>query len=467
MAVSHINESVILEEVMSTHDPYGKENFKINVIFDLVKSTLYPTTIGDSIDEDEDSDKEDPNGDKSDEEDSNSDKSDEEDSNGDKSDEKDSNGNKSDDAKKILSVRNVQKSVAPRFVRFVKEKFFPEFQIGGEPIIVSLDHNGRMVHRNAMHMVLMRGLDICQRMSGGIKTGDSIIPLLQKVLTERVSTVRDLVPDIDRKMSEVTNKVDGIINDWFRDIEKQIQNPVDSNIFTSKKEKDLWKIDTWCTKLVADFSYPIPMWVEKNRCIFLIGGHDIQWVKTFESKVMLANQFNPQSKIKMLYVGSNMKVASMIDGRPFRSWLSWARLRSIFESRIKFVEETHGDEECDEILRSVKKLLAYEANDLVVNNWAMLCKGNKIVVCDQGDKILKVMTEYEKWKENAIAKGFDQAFKDYHDEIMLHSTSTSLHHHHRCAVKYLCNFESVPEDVKCPGMQKFVTFKCCHDSACD
>nr|GMD13239.1 protein SIEVE ELEMENT OCCLUSION B-like [Ipomoea batatas] len=412
MAVSHINENVILEEVMSTHDPDGKENFKINVIFDLVKSILYPTTIGDSIDEDEDSDKEDPNGYKSDEEDY---------------------------------------------------------------------HNGRMVHRNAMHMVLMRGVDICVRMSDGIKIGDSVIPLLQKVLTERVSTVRDLVPDIDRKMSEVTNKVDGIINDWFRDIEKQIQNPVDSNIFTSKKEKDLWKIDTWCTKLVADVGYyPLSMWVdEENRCVFLIGGHDIQWVKTFESKVMLAIQFNPQSKIEMLYVGSNMKVASMIDGdrncnvmgRPSTSWLFWARLRSIFVSRIKFVEETHGDEECDEILRRVKKLLAYEANDLVVNDWAMLCKGNKIVVCDIGDKMLKVMTEYEKWKENAIAKGFDQAFKDYHDEIMLHSTSTSLHHHHRCALKYPCNFESVPEDVKCPeccrDMQKFATFKCCHDSAYD
>nr|GMD13265.1 protein SIEVE ELEMENT OCCLUSION B-like [Ipomoea batatas] len=488
MAVPYINENVILEEVMSTHDPDGKENFKTNVIFDLVKSILYPTTIGDSIDEDEDSDKEDPNGDKSDEEDSNSDKvahlhvlwipildsSTLWDIKHMKEQYK-----SFENESRLLSVRNVQKSVAPRFVRFVKEKFFPEFQIAGEPIIVSLDHNGRMVHRNAMHMVLMRGLDICQRMSVGIKTGDSIIPLLQKVLTERVSMVRDLVPDIDRKMSEVTNKVDGIINDWFRDIEKQIQNPVDSNIFTSKKEKDLWKIDTWCTTLVADLGYPISKWVEENRCIFLIGGHDIQWVKTFDSKVMLAIQFNPQSKIEMLYVGSNMKIASKIDedkdcnviGDPIHSWFFWARLRSIFVSRIKFVEETYGDEECDEILRSVKKLLAYEANDLVVNDWAMLCKGNKIVVCDQGDKMLKVMTEYEKWKENAIAKGFDKAFKDYHDEIMLHSTSTSLHHHHRCAVKYSCNFESVPEDVKCPeccyGMQKFVTFKCCHDSACD
>ncbi|XP_019163751.1 PREDICTED: protein SIEVE ELEMENT OCCLUSION B-like isoform X2 [Ipomoea nil] len=378
---------------------------------------------------------------------------------------------------KIFSVRNVQKSVAPRFVRFVKEKFFPEFQIGGEPIIVSLDHNGRMVHRNAMHMVLMRGFDICRRMSGGIKSGDSIIPLLQKILTERVSTVRDLVPGIDRKISEVTNKVDGIINDWFRDIEQQIQNPVDSNIFTSKKEKDLWKIETWCTQLVAACfdDYITSKWIEEDMCIFLIGGHDIQWVKTFESKVMLEIQFNPQSNTEMVYVGSNMEVASMIfvdencrvQAAPIFSWLFWARIQSIFMTGVKFIEETHGDEECDEILQGVKKLLAYEANDLVVNEWAMLCKGNKIVVCDVGDKMLKVMNEYDKWKENAIAKGFDQAFKDYHDE-MFDSASTSQHHHHRCALKYPCNFDSVPQNVKCleccHGMQKFATFKCCHDN---
>ncbi|XP_031100843.1 protein SIEVE ELEMENT OCCLUSION B-like [Ipomoea triloba] len=391
----------------------------------------------------------------------------------------------------LLLVENVQKSVSPGFVRFVKDKFFPTFQIGGEPIIVSLDQNGRMVHRNAMHMVLMRGLDICGRMSDlkvlskrrmadmqmvskrkmsvEVEIGDIIIPFLQKVLTERVSTMMDLVPGIDGNISEFANKVDGLITDWFGDIQKQIQNLVDSNIFTSKKENDLWKIETWCTKLV------LGNLVEENRCIFLIGGHDIQWVKTFESKVMLEIQFNPQSQVKMFYVGSNVKVASMIEvdgkcnvkGNLFSSWLFWSRLRSIFMSRINFIEETHGDEECDEILRKLKKLLAYEANDLVVKEWAMLCKGNKIVVCDQGDKMLKVMNEYDKWKENAIAKGFDQAFKDYHEMLHSTSTSTSLHHHHRCALKYPCNFESVPEDVKCPecchGMQKFVTFKCYHD----
>nr|GMD13238.1 protein SIEVE ELEMENT OCCLUSION B-like [Ipomoea batatas] len=311
-----------------------------------------------------------------------------------------------------------------------------------------------MVHRNAMHMVLMRAIDLSERMSSGIEIGDSIIPLLQKVLTERVSTVRDLVPGIDRKIDEFAHNVDGIITDWLGDIEDQIQNPVDSNIYTSDWEKDLWMTETWCTKLVANLgNYILSKWVDDNKCFFLVGGHDIQWVKTFESKVMLQNQPNPQSKIEMIYVGSNMKVASMIAqkdndsnivGHPALSWLFWARIRSMFMSRIKFLQETHCDEESDEILRRLKKLLAYEANDLVVNKWAMLCNGNKIVVCDVGDKMLKVMKEYDKWKENAIAKGFDQAFKDHHG--MLDSAHTSKKYH-SCAFEFPFYFDSVRENI--------------------
>nr|GMC92315.1 protein SIEVE ELEMENT OCCLUSION B-like [Ipomoea batatas]GMC95867.1 protein SIEVE ELEMENT OCCLUSION B-like [Ipomoea batatas] len=154
MAISHINECDILEEVMSTHDPDDKENFKINVIFDLVKNILYPTTIGDNIDEDGDSDKEDSDGQKSDEEDIKCDKSDEE-----ECDDKKSNEEESD------------------------------------------NQNGRMVHRNAMHMVLMRGLDICGGMSD------------LKVLSKR--RMADMQMVSKRKMSIGVEIGDTIYNSFF------------------------------------------------------------------------------------------------------------------------------------------------------------------------------------------------------------------------------------------------------------
>ncbi|XP_019163763.1 PREDICTED: protein SIEVE ELEMENT OCCLUSION B-like [Ipomoea nil] len=180
---------------------------------------------------------------------------------------------------------------------------------------------------------------------------------------------------------------------------------------------------------------------------------------------------NPQLTIMITYIGRNVKVGSAIlrDDICDAAWamhrrFTWARLRSTLISRIKFLDQTYCDEDHDEIVVGLKKLLVFEAKDLAVDGWAMLCKGNKIVVCDLGDKMLTVMNEYENWKENAIAKGFDHAFKDQHE--MLTSIYASKHHP-CCALDYPCNFDKVPEIVNCPqcyqNMQKFVTFRCHHD----
>nr|GMD17537.1 hypothetical protein Iba_chr07dCG4530 [Ipomoea batatas] len=110
--------------------------------------------IGDNIDEDGDSDKEDSDGQKSDEEDIKCDKSDEE-----ECDDKKSNEEESD------------------------------------------NQNGRMVHRNAMHMVLMRGLDICGGMSD------------LKVLSKR--RMADMQMVSKRKMSIGVEIGDTIYNSFF------------------------------------------------------------------------------------------------------------------------------------------------------------------------------------------------------------------------------------------------------------
>lgn len=91
----------------------------------------------------------------------------------------------------------------------------------------------------------------------------------------------------------------------------------------------------------------------------------------------------------------------------------------------------------------------------------MLSKGEEIIACDLGDKMLKVMNEYHKWSGNVHNKGFSQAFKDCYD--MLASSEDQDHHCH-CALEYPCTLNKIPKDVECPhNMHKFVTFTCCHD----
>ncbi|XP_019163844.1 PREDICTED: protein SIEVE ELEMENT OCCLUSION B-like isoform X2 [Ipomoea nil] len=377
---------------------------------------------------------------------------------------------------KVHAVKDVEKYIASGFARFVEKKFFPTFQIGSGPIFVLLDHQGRMLHCIATHMIVKRYIDLLSKGVGGdFMKRDSKIPLFKNVLKEMTLSVRHLVFDIDEKISDFANEMDSKLNEWLEDIESDIQNSLESIMYKAIMEEDPWKEKTWCTKFLIGGDILLAQakeWVNANEHIFFIGGKDIKWVKTFASKVL-----NPQLTIKMAYVGSNYKVASTIrqdricetlfDKVKEAQFTFWMNLQSVFFSRIKFLDETYGDEESDEIVKGLKFLLSYEAEGVAVNGWALLCKGNKIVLYDLGDKMLAVMNEYTKWKETAIVKGFDQAFKDHHHEMF---GSRCTPQHHQFALEYPCNSDKVPENIKCHqcchDMQKFVTFKCHHEYLC-
>nr|GMD20788.1 protein SIEVE ELEMENT OCCLUSION B-like [Ipomoea batatas] len=326
-------------------------------------------------------------------------------------------------------------------------------------------------------MMLMRAGDLSQGIDTGVEIGDSIIPSLQNMLKERTLAVRSVMPDIDRKLDQIVGSMERVMIEGLAEIGKQIQNlAIYANIFTSEMEKHQWKIQTWCLRLfVGAIESKAGKFDDENGFCILIGGNNIKWVKTFLSSVWSKNCFNPLQRfeVEMAYIGSNMKVALMVApmvddelnlfGGPDKaknllySRFFWSRLQNLFLSRIKFLDETHGDEESDEIATGLKLLLAYEGNGLAVGGWAMLCKGNEIVVCDLGEKMLTVVNEYEKWQESAIAKGFDKAFKDVHH--MLGSTSQ---HHPCCTLEYPSNFDKIPKNVKCPqcchNMQKLIAF---------
>nr|GMC80468.1 protein SIEVE ELEMENT OCCLUSION B-like [Ipomoea batatas] len=99
-----------------------------------------------------------------------------------------------------------------------------------------------------------------------------------------------------------------------------------------------------------------------------------------------------------------------------------------------------------------------------MEGWALLSKEQKVVVCGQGAKMLRVINEYENWKENMALKSFDQAFKDYYNKTL--HTSCSSNSHSCCAFEYPITLKEIPKKEKCPecfhDMQKLVTFTCYH-----
>nr|GMC87022.1 protein SIEVE ELEMENT OCCLUSION B-like [Ipomoea batatas] len=151
---------------------------------------------------------------------------------------------------------------------------------------------------------------------------------------------------------------------------------------------------------------------------------------------------------------------------PYDAWRFWARLQSALLSRINYLNAAncHGDECDDEIAQGFKKLLGYECKGATMEGWALLSKGQKVVVCGQGAKMLRVINEYENWKENMALKSFEQAFKDYYNKTL--HTSWSPNSHSCCAFEYPITLKEIPKKEKCPecfhDMQKFVTFTCYH-----
>nr|GMC80467.1 protein SIEVE ELEMENT OCCLUSION B-like [Ipomoea batatas] len=213
--------------------------------------------------------------------------------------------------------------------------------------------------------------------------------------------------------------------------------------------------------------------IEKERCIFLYGGNNIKWVREFTSKVHEVS-LKTDPDIALIYVGKNEKVRASIDEEymsyllesPYDSWRFWTRLQSALLSRINYLNAAncHGDECDDEIAQGFKKLLGYECKGATMEGWTLLSKGQKVAVCGQGAKMLRVINEYENWKENMALKSFDQAFKDYYNKTL--HTSCSSNSHSCCAFEYPITLKEIPKKEKCPecfhDMQKLVTFTCYH-----
>nr|GLL44437.1 protein SIEVE ELEMENT OCCLUSION B-like isoform X2 [Ipomoea trifida] len=370
-------------------------------------------------------------------------------------------------------VLDLQSGIAPAFLRFLQDKCFPTFQVGGDPIVISLDKRGRLVHSNALHMIFTWGIQLSERKT--MRSGD-IIPSLENALRERTSGADRVIDDLDKQIHNFAREVNKKINDWVDDIEAKMKSSFRSYNYTREREQELWIKGSWNLNLVARLSHHCSFelwlndWIDDDEYIFLCGGNNIKRVLEFVLKVQeVRSEF--QMNMKIAYVGRRRKMIEELD-RAFDYVFNlgdvkffWARLYSMTSSRIQYLNKVGLDEGSDEILQGLRKLLSYEDECTTIESWALLGKGKRIIACDVGDKMLGALNEYEKWKNNAHANDFEQAFKDCY-EMLNTSSSSSSHQHSCCALNYSSNLDQVPEVESCPqcdqNMHKFVTFSCCH-----
>ncbi|KAK1404416.1 hypothetical protein POM88_004021 [Heracleum sosnowskyi] len=238
--------------------------------------------------------------------------------------------------------------------------------------------------------------------------------------------------------------------------------------FTSSRERSLWMGETWRLELLVSGMDPVIYnnWVNEGKYIILYGGEDINWIRRFTNTARAVAQ-DAGVQLEMAYVGKSTKrelvrkaMATITVEKlsycwqdPTMIWFFWARLESMLFSKIQ-VKKT--DDQLDPLMKEIKKLLSYDKS----GSWALLCKGSDIVASGHAQTVLSAFVEYDSWKEYVLVKGFDVAFKEYHDK--LHVSNMPC-----CRFEFLTTAGRIPDAMTCPEclghMEKYSTFLCCHD----
>jgi hypothetical protein len=189
--------------------------------------------------------------------------------------------------------------------------------------------------------------------------------------------------------------------------------------------------------------------IKDQKYIFFYGGKDNEWIQQFTKRATaLANDATIKEariSIELVSVGKGSK------GEDHLGILGkfWTGIESLF------ISKTHRKTDADSVTLEIQKLLSYKNE----SGWAVLSKGSNVVLSGHGTTILKVVEEFDKWKEFVREKGFEFTFKEYHNKV--------LHTAHICCRIDIPNTSGrIPENMKCPDcpriMETYISFKCCH-----
>ncbi|KAI3763514.1 hypothetical protein L2E82_13422 [Cichorium intybus] len=191
--------------------------------------------------------------------------------------------------------------------------------------------------------------------------------------------------------------------------------------FTSLREEDLWKEETWRIELLVDSIEPMIFnWIADGKYICLYGGEDLEWIRRFTTTARAVARA-AGIQLEMLYVGkSNPKERVRNNNEIIREenlsyvlpdltliWFFWVRLESMLYSKLqqgKSLEE-------DSILREINVMLTYDGSD---QGWAVICRGsNDWMTRASGETVLTSLTKYNDWQGDARERGFLPALNDH------------------------------------------------------
>ncbi|CAL8989832.1 unnamed protein product [Prunus brigantina] len=219
--------------------------------------------------------------------------------------------------------------------------------------------------------------------------------------------------------------------------------------FTETTEKELSNSHghKWVGNVVKEIHPTLPNMMKDDKYVFFYGGKDNEWINQFTKKAtaFVNDPIFKEAKIhiELFCVGKGSK------GEDDHGILGrfWTGIESLFHTKIH--------KEPDSVSQEIQKLLSYKNE----SGWAVLSKGHSLVVTGHGVSILKVIEDFDKWKDHVKEKGFEFCFTTYHEKIRVANRPC-------CRLDIPGSTGKVPETMKCPdchrSMETFISYKCCH-----
>ncbi|KAJ8772865.1 hypothetical protein K2173_028042 [Erythroxylum novogranatense] len=233
-------------------------------------------------------------------------------------------------------------------VKFVKNKW----QFGSKPMLVVLDHKGKLSCSDAFHMVQIWGVDA--------------------------------FPFTNSRQKEL----------WMQ---------------------QTWKLDILIQSVQTNQSI-IWNWIANKKLIFLCGGNNMnevmEIIQSAVSKnpelaiVCVSSSFTEQQFSSFMY-----QITEKQDGYCLIDEGQWQLFKLRLESMLFSKIQVGVTAETDPILFGIQKLLSYSET----TEWAMLSQGSEIKVCGLGSLVKQTFLQFSQWQAQAT-HDFAAAFVGYYQE---------------------------------------------------
>jgi hypothetical protein len=181
---------------------------------------------------------------------------------------------------------------------------------------------------------------------------------------------------------------------------------------------------------------------KEENSVIIYGGKDKEWVQQFTKHVgALANDTTIKGKTSIDVFCLESQQPSVVNN-------FWRKVESLFVTTMH--------QQTNTVTQQVEKLLSYKNE----SGWAIVTKGSIVTSVGHGATVLKTVAEFDIWKGGVNTKGFEYAFREYHNTV-----ASTVHH---CSHLEIPNVAGkIPDFIECPDchrtMEVYISYKCCHN----